>query len=396
MTYGLHHQSVLSISTLIRTIGVLGQLDLFDEHDTANDFALELHLRCVVSALRVLKLHGAYVCAQHLTFDFLERLYVALTKWGEWHSKQAWQSFRMKPKNFVENYNNEFLIVLAKDLVASIACDRDLSILAVAKVAAGIPLAQLVLSPGIRLIQPDTHVESPKSLSVEVQRRLTPSVWHSDYRSIEDFIYYKSLLHERGGNTEIKGQVKAAAEELSAFSNQSDFKFLQVIKELIDKDTLASNAVTDTFERGTLPALAAEATQNERDTLETPPIARRGHFAFALMDLIQQHLDIFNPDTHFESLFSLGLDVASTAHQAFLRLKALELLFHIGRLKGLGLSKVENYFVNAMKKENKQGNLRKIPGVWHLLKKRMEELDAFRQQLSSIAVFAPSKVPLID
>jgi hypothetical protein len=103
-------------------------------------------MRCVVSALRVLKLHGAYACAQYLTFDFLERLYVALTKWGEWHSKQAWQSFHIKSRNFLENYNNEFLIVLAKDLVASVSSDRDLSVTAVVKVAAGIQGYQLVHS----------------------------------------------------------------------------------------------------------------------------------------------------------------------------------------------------------------------------------------------------------
>ena len=235
----------------------------------------------------------------------------------------------------------------------------------------------------------------PKSLSVEVQRRLTPSAWHTEYRHIEDFIYYKRLFRERSENTEAKGLVKAATEELTTFSNQADSKFLEVLKELIDHDMIASNKVSDQYEDGTLPALAEEATHNCRDTLETPPIARTGHFAFALMDLIQQHLPILNPDAHFSALVDLALDVASSSNRSFLRAKALELLFNIGKSDGVGLAKVETYFINAVKKERKGGNLNKVSWMWQNLKKRMEEMNAFREQLPTITVFSPSRVWLL-
>ena len=194
--------------------------------------------------------------------------------------------------------------------------------------------------------------------------------------------------------TDAKGLVKGAAEDLSAFSTLANSKFLEAVKQLVEKDTKASNASTETYDEGTLPALADEATRNDRDTLETPPIARTGHFAFALMDLIQQHLHLFDVDMHFSQLVELVLDLVRNAQRSFLRIKALELLLHIGRLEGVGLAKVETYFVTAMRKETGSGNLKRVAGIWQIIKKRAQDMDAFREQLSTITVFRPQKVLL--
>jgi len=148
VTHGLQYHAVLSISTIVRVLEVLTAVDPFDEHDQSNDFALELHLRCVVSALRIIHSQGTIACARHLTFDLIERIYVSLAKWGEYHCHQAWQPQRLKSRHFVENYNNEFLTVYAKDLVAAVSCDRDLTVHAVTHIAAGIPLYDMVC-PGL-------------------------------------------------------------------------------------------------------------------------------------------------------------------------------------------------------------------------------------------------------
>jgi hypothetical protein len=116
--------------------------DCFDEHDQSNDFALELHLRCVVAALRLLKLHGSYNCSRALNFDLLEKLYNALSQWAQHHCRQAWKGYGLKLKYSLENYNNEFLIVYARDLISEISTDRDLTIQAMTRVAAGITFSQ--------------------------------------------------------------------------------------------------------------------------------------------------------------------------------------------------------------------------------------------------------------
>jgi hypothetical protein len=132
----------LSTTTLIRALEVLVTADCLDEHDPSNDFTLELHLRCVVAALRVLKLHGSYNCARAIKFDLLEKLYNSLSQWAQHHCRQAWKGYGTKLKYSLENYNNEFLIVYARDLISAISTDRDLTIEAVTRVAAGITLSQ--------------------------------------------------------------------------------------------------------------------------------------------------------------------------------------------------------------------------------------------------------------
>jgi hypothetical protein len=64
-----------------------------------------------------------------LQFDFFEELYDRMPKWNEYHNGQVEKASRIgtqvKIKN--KNYNNEFLIVYAQDLISSIPSDRTLA-----------------------------------------------------------------------------------------------------------------------------------------------------------------------------------------------------------------------------------------------------------------------------
>ena len=139
LTHGTHYRGSLAVSTLVRVLDGLVGSDCFDEHDVSNDFALELHLRCVVSTLRLFKLYGKYNSARYLSFDLLEKLYNSMALWAQCHCRQAWKGYRSKQKYSLENYNNEFLIIYARDLLAALSTNRDLTGHAVAKLAAGIP-----------------------------------------------------------------------------------------------------------------------------------------------------------------------------------------------------------------------------------------------------------------
>ena len=90
----------------------------------------------MVAALRVLTIFGSYNCAPFLTFDLLENLFTSLSNWALYTCVHPGRTLQ----NQVDNLNNEFLIVLATDLVSSISSDRDLTIQAVSKVAAGLSM----------------------------------------------------------------------------------------------------------------------------------------------------------------------------------------------------------------------------------------------------------------
>jgi hypothetical protein len=93
-----------------------------------------------VATLQILKVRGANSCSKFLTFEFLDKIYDSMSKWWEYHHRQSLETHRIGLKHSLENYNNEFLIVYATDLISAVSADRDLTTHAVTHVAAGVAL----------------------------------------------------------------------------------------------------------------------------------------------------------------------------------------------------------------------------------------------------------------
>jgi hypothetical protein len=200
---------------------------------------------------------------------------------------------------------------------------------------------------------------------------------------VEDFLLNIQLFRECNKRSDIKGRIHEAVEGMEKFSDDSESYFLDLIEQYIRADMEKSNAVEQ--EPGTLSALATEAFRND-DVIETPPIARTGHFAFALLDLVQQHLPSLCTEHHFPRLMEMVLDVAKSSQRSFLRSKALEGLLNIGRIDGIGLVKVESHLQRTLKEETRS---KKAVAQWRELKKKEEESISFRAQLSTITVVLP-------
>lgn len=151
-----------------------------------------------------------------------------------------------------------------------------------------------------------------------------------------------------------------------------------MITQLLQNDVENSNVVT-TMESGTFPALEAEAAQNEI-AINTPPIARSGHFSFALLDLIQQAMVPTTDSVQWvDESIKLGLYVAKTSAHSFLRRKALEVLFCAGQVEGVRLVGIERELAQITEH-------RKLADDWRDVKRQGERRDSFRSQLVSIVV----------
>jgi hypothetical protein len=136
------------------------------------------------------------------------------------------------------------------------------------------------------------------------------------------------------------------------------------------------------MEKGTFPALEAEAIQND-EAINTPPIARTGHFAFALLDLIQQSI---KPDWVDKSI-KLAMYVTKTSAHTFLRRKALEMLLSIGKMDAVGL-------VNIEKELSQSIEIKKLAEDWREVKRLGEWRTNFRTRLASIVVDSKSTLPV--
>jgi hypothetical protein len=213
-----------------------------------------------------------------------------------------------------------------------------------------------------------------------VQRRLTPSVWYDEYRAIGNFFLNLRLFLESNARENNKGLVKEAVEGLEKFGNDSQAYFETLISQLVKNDVDNSNAIRD-MEQGTFPALEAEAIQND-EVIDTPPIARTGHFAFALLDLIQQSIKPSYPKWVDESI-KLAVYVTKTTKRTFLRRKALEMLLSIGRMEGVGL-------VNIERELSQSTGVKKLTEDWRETKRQGEWRANFQARLSSIVVDSKS------
>ena len=126
--HGLHHRSTLSTPILTRIIRDLICHDFFDHHSPRTHLDLELHLRTIVAALRLLSAHGIEAGKGTLTFAYFDELYNRMARWQTYHlgqverAKGVLNATRIEDK--VKNYNNEFLIVYARDLISSVPSDR--------------------------------------------------------------------------------------------------------------------------------------------------------------------------------------------------------------------------------------------------------------------------------
>ena len=374
VTQGLHYRSVLSTSTLIRVLDVLINAGSFDPNAQYVSFELELHLRCLVAALRVLAAYGSFNCSGYLTFDLLGRLYSSLAKWAQFLVPRGQSLYQTIYAGSVKNYNNEFLIVHARDLIASVSSDRDLMVQTVTNISAGLHIPSV-----ISLLSPLTQINAtlptmPTMLQPSLKRRVTPSAWYDDYRAVQNMLLNLRLFLEFNARENTKGLVREAVESLETFWNDSKTYFDMVVSELVKNDVNKSNAIKG-LENGTFPALEAEATQND-EAIDSPPIARTGHFAFALLDLIQQSIRPGSP-RRFDDSIRLAMYVVKNAAHSFLRRKALEVLLSIGKVEGVGLVSIEKELAQAT--EN-----RKLVEDWKEVKRQAERRATFRAQLASI------------
>jgi hypothetical protein len=184
--------------------------------------------------------------------------------------------------------------------------------------------------------------------------------------------------------------VREAVEGLEKFSGDSGKYLVDLLRRLVIGDVEKANSIAELeYEPGTLPFLATEAYHSNQDVIETPPIARTGHFAYAILDLIQQLLCPICTHTEIDDLIKLSLSVARSSNHSFLRYKALELLFAIGGIESVGMSKIEKSLDQTLKEDLVPTNFRRAMSKRREVQKRGNDMANFRAQLLPITVDFP-------
>jgi hypothetical protein len=94
--------------------------DVFRHSNAFTNFDLECYLRCIVAGLRLLSAHGIQNTGGILTLTCLEEMYDRIAMFQ--------QPEGIRGEEAIESYNPQFLIIYARNLIASLSSNRTLAI----------------------------------------------------------------------------------------------------------------------------------------------------------------------------------------------------------------------------------------------------------------------------
>jgi len=255
----------------------------------------------------------------------------------------------------VKNYNNEFLIVYATDLISSIPSDRTiLDNLTDRVMAAGSSVGYFVIPPAIYLMQYNKNFEEAiKSVRKAIEIKHRPLPWHFQYRTMDELCH--SIL------------------TLQHVENEDLPEMLNTIQECAVDELcgILQRELEAGFNSGNIRQTARAAN----DALGRPALARRGHFAYGILDLIEQfakHLD--NGKIH-SKVVEIASRIAQESPRSFMRCKAFEVLIAISQKTGA--THTVN-LVNEMLERNVQQGLKEKATIqWTVMRRRALDLEDY-------------------
>jgi hypothetical protein len=120
MNYGTQHYRSISTDLLLQITEDLLCDNFLKYHNEQTGMDLELHLRCIVAALRLLVYHGMYPRSGSISHEILKKLCNSISTWKD-QLRAA-----VTEKTLAENMNTDFLLVYARDLIVSLPSDHSL------------------------------------------------------------------------------------------------------------------------------------------------------------------------------------------------------------------------------------------------------------------------------
>ena len=113
------------------------------------------------------------------------------------------------------------------------------------------------------------------------------------------------------------------------------------------------------------------STRRTGDALNAAPVSRRGHFVYAILDILQGYIRFLKPGKPLNEASSLALSVAKTVSHSFLRCKAFELLSIISLTNAI----VEDDVSEALRADEWPKAKSKQTRQWRGVRSRVMKMD---------------------
>ena len=297
--YGLYHRATLSTPILIKIIHDLICHDFFYHHSSQTHLDLELHLQCIIASLRLLSAHGIQDGTGTLAFPYFDELYNRMSVWQSYHRGQV---DRIKGVDeATKNYNNEFLIVYARDLISSVPSDRTVATnVATRMIAAASALGHAVTYFDRTLLINSTErtlCKQPNHLKT-VKVKHPPSAWHTKYRTMDDLCLSVRVFRQLNEKIPLPGN--------EWMENLPDF--LETAEENVINQL--SDILYEELQNGFSKDKIGPIVRGGGDAIGTAPLARKDHFIYGIPHLIQQHIQPIDSGKVNYKVMEFSLDVA--------------------------------------------------------------------------------------
>lgn len=199
-----------------------------------------------------------------------------------------------------------------------------------------------------------------------------PSSWHSKYRAIDELCL--SIRMFRQFNNESPNTVEEWIESIPDFLETTEENVILELRAIILEE------LQDGLPKETL----RDIVRTTGDAIGTAPLARKNHFIYGILDLIQQHVQMIDTDKIYDfdskvdnKIVELSLEVVKQSPYSYLRGKAFELLIAMSSKSGIGLMPIKEVNELLAKSDWPRDMKNKVRDQWRVMRDRAVDAEHF-------------------
>jgi len=166
-------------------------------------------------------------------------------------------------------------------------------------------------------------------------------------------------------------------------------EFLETAEEVVINQL--SEILLEELQRGLGKDKVGTVIRQGGDAVGAAPLARKSHFVYGILDLIQQHIQPLDSGKVNYKVMEFSLQVAKTAPYSYLRCKVFELLATMSLKPGIGRAPVEKVHDLLARDTWGDGLHEKVGNQWRIMRTRAVEMDCYIVELRSKS---PNIMPL--
>jgi hypothetical protein len=174
--------------------------------------------------------------------------------------------------------------------------------------------------------------------------------------------------------------------ELSSRNPQNSYEWMKDIPGFLETaEESVINQLTDILleelEKGLSKDRLGSAVRATGDAIGTAPLARKDHFVYGILDLIQQHIQPLDSGKVNFKVMEFSLRIAKQSPYSYLRCKAFEVLAAMSSKPGIGQAPIQRVY-DLLAGDTWPVELReKVSNQWKIMRFRAVDVESTLREL---------------